>query len=170
MNEDVQLKLLAYVDGELPSREVAEVEALMARDAEARALVVELRNTSAALAGHEADVKLPEAGDFYWSKIRREIERQESAERRVPGVTLAQWFWRSLIPAGALALVCGLVLRSGTIQAAPEFTPETDVASDDVGAYTYRSQESGLTTVWIYNRNEGSESTASGAADSVKQQ
>jgi len=164
MNEDVQLKLLAYVDGELPSREVAEVEALLAGDAEARALVAELRNTSAALVGHESGVKLPESGDFYWSKIKREIEREESAERPVPKASLAAWFWRSLIPAGALALVCGLVLRSGTVEAEPEL----ETASDDVGAYTFHSQESGLTTVWIYNRDQGSESTASAGADSVK--
>jgi len=168
MNEEVQMKLQAYVDGELPSREAAEVEALIARDAEAKALVAELRNTAAALAGHEVGMKLPEPGDFFWSKIRGEIERASRVEAPAPKVSLAAWFWRSLIPTGALALVCGLVLRSGSIQAAPEFSPETDVASDDVGAYTYRSQESGLTTVWIYDRDQGSQFTPSGAADSVE--
>lgn len=168
MNEDAQLNLQAYLDGELPAHEAAEVKAWLDRDDEARALLAELQNTSAALTGHETSVKLPESGDFFWSKIKGEIERQSRAETAAPKpkASLATWFWRSLIPAGALALVCALVLRSASSQAS-EFTPEMDLASDDMGATTYRSQDTGLTSVWFYNRDQ--DSTQPAAADNTPQ-
>ncbi len=170
MNDDAQLKLQAYLDGELPPHEAADVKAWLDRDPEAHALLTELQNTSSALTGHEAGVKLPESGDFFWSKIKGEIERQSRAETAAPRSSLAAWFWRSLIPAGALALVCALVLRSGNSQAAPEFTPEMDVASDTMAATTYRSQDTGLTSVWFYNRDQTSDSAQPAAAGSVQPQ
>jgi anti-sigma factor RsiW len=165
MNEDAQLKLQAYLDGELPAREAAEVTAWLERDAEAQALAAELRHTATTLTGHEASVKVPETREFYWSKIRQEIERQNRVESAAPKGSLAAWFWRSLIPAGALALVCTLVLRSGISQAAPEFTPEMDIATDDLGATTFRSQETGLTTVWFYDRDQNSAAAQPAPAD-----
>jgi anti-sigma factor RsiW len=170
MKHEAQLKLQAYLDGELPSREAAEVKAWLARDAEAQALLKELENTGAALTGHEAELKVPETRDFYWSKIARDIERQsrQEAPARVPA-WWAAWLWRSLIPAGALALVCTLVLRSGISEAAPEFAPELEVASDDVGAYTFRNQETGLTMIWLYDRDGGKAPANSGSEDSASQ-
>ena len=70
------MRLQAYLDGELPDSEAREAASLLAQDAEARALLAELKNTSAAMAGFELDIKLPESREFYWSKIEREIERQ----------------------------------------------------------------------------------------------
>ena len=71
MNAEFQLKLQAHLDGELSERESREIETALATDAEARALLAELRNTCGALAGFEAELKLPEERAFYWSKIRR---------------------------------------------------------------------------------------------------
>ena len=170
MNDDAQLKLQAYLDGELPAREAAEVKVWLDRNAEAQALFTELRNTQEALTGHEASVKLPESREFYWSKIEREIERQTRAESHAPRAPLATWLWRSLIPAGTLAFVCALILRSGSSQAAPEFTPEMELASDDMGAATFRSQETGLTSVWFYQRDPSSESTQPAPADALPPQ
>jgi anti-sigma factor RsiW len=170
MNDDAELKLQAYLDGELPAREAAEIKAWLDRDAEAQALLTELRNTQAALTGHEVSVKLPETREFYWSKIQGEIERQGRTASHAPGASLATWLWRSLVPAGTLAFVCALILRSGSSQAAPEFTPEMELASDDVGAATFRSQETGLTSVWFYQRDRSSESTPSVPADDLPTQ
>ena len=49
MKHDDQLKLQAWLDGELPAREAAEVQAGLAATADGRALLAELRNTTAAL-------------------------------------------------------------------------------------------------------------------------
>ena len=54
----------------------------LARDREAAALLEELRNTRAALAGFEAEVRLPESREFFWSKIEREIQRLEAPAPR----------------------------------------------------------------------------------------
>src|SRR5688572_13666401 len=108
MNQDFQLKLQAYMDGELSERETREVEAALADDAEARALLTELRNTAGALADFGNDLKLPETREFFWSKIQREIQRQGMAAQAPTPVPL----WRRfLIPAGAFAalVLVGLV-------------------------------------------------------------
>ena len=60
MDIDAQLKLQAFLDGELPESEAREVANWVARDKEATALLAELRNTRQALAGFEAVMTLPE--------------------------------------------------------------------------------------------------------------
>lgn len=159
MNEESQIKLQAFLDGELPAGEAAEVRQWLERDREARELLAELKNTCAALAGHETAIKLPETHEFYWSKLRREIERQDRQEtprKPVRKSFWARWGWRGLVPAGGLAVACLLALHlTGT---GAEFAPEMELATDDMGAYTFRNQESGLTTVWFYDRTAGAQS------------
>ena len=46
MDYDAQLKLQAFLDGELPEAEASEVAKWLARDREAAALLEELRNTA----------------------------------------------------------------------------------------------------------------------------
>jgi anti-sigma factor RsiW len=157
MNEEFQLKLQAHLDGELPPDEAAQMARRLETDAEARALAAELKNTRAALAGHEAGVKLPESREFFWSKIQRDMARQEAARERaavpVRKTSWLTWGWRALIPAGALALVCLVYLRPAAPVAGAEFTPELEVAADNMGAYTFRDQQTGLTTVWLYDKS-----------------
>ena len=54
-----QLKLQAYLDGELPERRRPSMADWLARDPEAAALLTELRQTRAALLESEAGVTLP---------------------------------------------------------------------------------------------------------------
>jgi anti-sigma factor RsiW len=162
MNEEAQFKLQAHLDGELPAGEAAEVRQWLARDPEARALLAELQNTNAALAGHEPEMKLPEAREFFWSKIEREIGRQSVAAAPSRKSFWARWGWRGLVPAGGLAVACLFALHlanPGTALA--EFVPELELASDDMGAYTYRNQEDGLTMIWLYDRTTGAQSAQS---------
>jgi anti-sigma factor RsiW len=163
MNEEAQFKLQAHLDGELPAGEAAEVEQWLARDPEARALLSELKNTNAALAGHEAEARLPETREFFWSKIEREIGRQSVATATATEPARksfwARWGWRGLAPAGGLAAACLFALHlanPGTASA--EFVPELELASDDMGAYTFRNQEDGLTTIWLYDRTSQTQS------------
>src|SRR5688572_6098577 len=76
MTEDQQLKLQAFLDGELSEKEAREMASWLARDAEATALAGELRNTRKALKDSEPNIRVPESREFYWSKIQREIERE----------------------------------------------------------------------------------------------
>ena len=96
MSEEQQLKLQAFLDGELSENDSREVAAWLARDADATALVGELRNTRQALAGFEPALKVPESREFYWSKIQREIQHREPETVPAPGRSVS-WFrarWR----------------------------------------------------------------------------
>jgi anti-sigma factor RsiW len=145
MENDAQLKLQAYLDGELPESEAREVANWLARDKEAVALHAELRNTRQALVGFEIGVALPESREFFWSKVEREIQR---LEKPAPERPKPSWFsaWRRLlVPAAALAalVLAGQVLLT---QSPGEGLATT---SADPGTFTYRDYASGTTLVWL---------------------
>ena len=60
MKQEMELKLLAYVDGELSAREAKGLADAIAGDQEAQALVAELRLSKQFLAGNEPEMKVPE--------------------------------------------------------------------------------------------------------------
>jgi anti-sigma factor RsiW len=162
MNAELQLKIQAYLDGELPESESRQFAELVARDAEAAALLKELQNTKLAFAAGEADLKLPESREFYWSKISREIERQSRQPVAAAAPSLWQRLQRLLIPAGAvatLALVGLFALRSSSPES---FTVnyESDNAVADSDAFTYNDEENGTTLIWFSypSENEFTES------------
>jgi anti-sigma factor RsiW len=168
INQESQLKLQAYLDGELPGPEAAEVTTWLAHDAAAQGLLQELQQTCGALAGFEADCKLPESREFFWSKIEREIERQSRAEKTSATPAWFSWVQRHIIPVSGAALVscllAVLVLQSG--KPAPQFG-ELELASDKMGAYTFRDHEAQLTMVWLYNHDDDSSFTQSDTAANV---
>lgn len=155
MNSELELRLQAYLDGELPTREADELKALLAGEPEARALLGELKFTKAALIGNEPEFKLPESREFYWSKIRREIERQERASATRPTVPEMVWWQKWLVPISGLAVAIALLLvfqkKSG-----PEMAL-TEVRSGlpEMGAMTFSDQSAGVTMIWVYDRSEG---------------
>jgi anti-sigma factor RsiW len=143
-----QLKMQAWLDRELPPEQKAEVDALLSANSEARALLEELRTTNGALAGFEAEIKLPESREFFWSKIQREIGRPEPAP--TPAVPWHARWRKWLLPAGAVAAVAvaGLVavMRPGAgVGGGPEF----EFSLADSGGMVYRDYESGTTLVWF---------------------
>jgi anti-sigma factor RsiW len=152
MNADLELKLQAYLDGELPASEGKELETLVARDGEARALLAELANTRATLTGHEAEIKLSESREFYWSKIQREIRRQAAVPRMEAPISAFAWLRRLLAPAGAAAaLLLGVVIvnqqMGGSRSPLATGAIETDFA--DTESFIYRDYASGTTLVWL---------------------
>lgn len=161
MDQDLQLKLQAYLDGELPDGEAAEARELIARDGEAQALVAELANTNAALAGHEAEVKLPETREFYWSKIQREIARLEApAAVPEPKTSWAGWVLRRWLPVSGVAVAsCAVVLLMLLSGSSPAQLAEMELNSNEMGAYTYSDQQEKMTIVWFYNRADDSQFT-----------
>jgi len=159
-DHDFELKLQAYLDGELAAPETAMMEDRLGRDQEGRLLLAELRNTCAALAGHEAEIKLPETREFFWSKIEREIGRQEQPAPAAAGVSWFTWLRRHVLPATGIAFAVCLMsiwaVHRGKISG--QFA-EMELASDDVGAYTYSDPQQKMTMVWFYDRNDNSQST-----------
>jgi len=151
MNREAQIKLQSFLDGELSEAENREVSAWLARDQEAATLLVELRNTRGALAGVESEVRLPETQEFYWSKIKREIEHLGSASTPAPTDSPFHRLRRFLIPAGAVAvlLIAGFLtfteLNTGHGTRAPQLVAKLA----DTSAITYRDQTTGTTLVWF---------------------
>lgn len=168
MNNDAQLKLQSYLDKELSGPEAAEVERWLATDSDAKQLAAELKNTCAALVGHEADVKMPESREFFWSKIEREIQRTEQPATARRKLSWLDRLRRQLVPLSGFAIVTMVfsVVALHSLRS-PTTSAEIEVLSDDMGAYTYRDQANKMTFVWFYDRNENEESTESAQPDSV---
>ena len=148
MDYQEQLKLQAYLDGELPESEAHEIANGLARDEAAAALLKELRQTRDALAGFEDGIRLPEGRDFYWSKIKRDIQRLDApvAEIRPPVPFIAR-LRRLLVPAAGVALlvIAGLVTTRGP---SDENAP-IETALADPGAMIYHDYSAGATFVWL---------------------
>jgi len=158
MSEEQQLKLQAFLDGELPQGEAREVLAWTQCDAEAATLLAELRNTRQALVKSERQMSVPESREFYWSKIEREIQRFEPAETLECKNLFFVRLRRFLLPASATAIlvIAGLFAYSymgtGTVAVvAANDSDETVVETAQAGsdATTYRDEADGTTLVWF---------------------
>ena len=151
MDYDAQLKLQAFLDGELPESEASKVANWLARDREAAALLEELRNTRGALAGFEAGIQLPESREFFWSKVQREIQRLETPASKPAPTPLFGLLRRFLVPAVALAvvLVGGVVLTWSNGPLGRTATTGIETALSDAGAFTYHDDLAGTTLVWL---------------------
>ena len=151
MNEEQQLRLQSFLDGELPEKEAREVSAWVAQDAEATALSRELRNTRQALKNSEVNVRVPESREFYWSKIQRAIDRLEPAPTPVSKVSWFQALRRILIPTGAVALLAlaGVLIGGQMGLWKPGAGPDTEMTVADSGAFTYHDFAHGTTLVWV---------------------
>lgn len=172
-NLERELKLQAYLDGELPAAEAAEVERWLDQDAEMLALSTELRHTKDAFAVGELAVKCPETREFYWSKIARSIEADERQAERAAAVEVP-WWRKLLVPVGALAAV---VVTLATLQMQPQTgeagghkkptelakelnkainqidsAVEVEQKDDSMGAITFSDNSEGVTVVWHYER------------------
>ena len=172
MDYEVQLKIQAYLDGELPDAEARELANLLARDKEAIALHNELRNTRQALSGAEVGIELPESREFFWSKIKREVERLEAAAD-APAETAPSIFaaWRRLlIPAGAIAALAVAVLianRSAFTESA--FQGRLEATRTDPGTFVYRDYSGGATLVWLSYPAEEEDDSQDQASDIIFQ-
>ena len=151
MDFERQLKLQAFLDGELPEAEAREVSNWIARDPEAAALQAELRNTRAAMRGCEAGVTLPESREFFWSKIEREITRSEKPATVEQKGTWFERNFRMLIPAGTFAVVMVTLVIGlwGMGLFSPARRPVIETAMVDSSAVTFRDEAEGTTLVWI---------------------
>ena len=151
MNDELSLKLQAYADGELPEREARELSGLLAKDADARALLAELKNTRSALAGFEAEIKLPESREFYWSKIERGIRRLEKTETQQPETSLFAAWRRFLVTTGALAtvLIVGFLMFLQLHGPRVTVATESEFTLADSDAFTYHDYANGTTLVWL---------------------
>jgi len=151
MDYDAQLKLQSFLDGELPEAEASEVTNWLTDDREAAALLEDLRNTRDTLAGFEAEVRLPESREFFWSKVQRDIQRLEAPAPKASSVPLLTLLRRFLVPASAVAavLIAGLMLNRPADLSGHTTAAEIETALADSGAFIYRDYSAGTTLVWL---------------------
>jgi len=152
MNHQAELRLQAWLDGELPPGGAQAVAAWVQRDPEAAALARELGATKTALLGNEPERALPESREFYWSKIERELA---PAEAPAPAHGRPAWLrgWvKFLAPAGILVILAlllfGPMLRSHHRPTLAS-TAEVESPLDDISSFTFDSESEGMTVIWV---------------------
>jgi anti-sigma factor RsiW len=147
MKQDLQLKVQAWLDGELSDEEARRTAQWIAGDAEASALAAELGCIKQAMFRNESVAALGESREFYWSKIERQIQREAGHRHSDASPWYARWR-RYLAPAlGVAALACVLLLairQAGT----PTFD-EISSTIDGMEAVTFHDQSSQTTVVWL---------------------
>jgi len=154
MTEQTKLRLQAWVDGELPPAEAAEVIRLTETDADTAAIVQEIKLTRGWLAGNELPRPVPESREFHWSKIERQLRTPDSAapaSKADAGWIMARLRW--LVPAGLAAVLAIVLLTSPrpASESAALMPPEIDSPQEDVGTITFRSDSEQMTVVWVGN-------------------
>jgi hypothetical protein len=154
MKHEKELRIQAWLDGEVSEHDAARIAEWVASDAEAGALAAELGTVRKKMADGEFIVPVPETRQFYWSKIERQIQRDSRAESRAPVSWLARWR-RFLIPAtGVAALACVLTLAVNQMRR-PTFD---EITSTDQGmeAVTFHDQSAEMTVVWLQDNSQTS--------------
>lgn len=159
MNQNFELKLQAWLDGELSDQEARRLGEEIAGDAEATQLVAELRAIQRTLAGNELAVTVPETREFYWSKIERQIQREAAVLERARPSRPSTWVrWVSPL-VGFSSLACMLALAFYQPFTPPSFD-EISATGEGMEAVTYHDQSTGMTVVWLADSQE-SQSTES---------
>ena len=159
MNQDRELKIQALLDNELSGRELAELERSLQTDSEGQALLNELRMTKAMLAGNEAELKVSDTREFYWSQIKRQIE---AAEVAAPAPRTPFWVaWRRYFaPVAGVAVVAMLAVFSmkfydvGLEDSTPHHLAEVENLSEHSSSLSFKSQAANMFVVWVYNKDQ----------------
>lgn len=152
MTRETQLKLQAWLDGELPAADEREVRRLMERDPQAAALVRELQLTRDWLAAGEVIHPVPETREFYWSQIARRLTPRETSGAAPArfGRVWRRWLaWLAPATAFALVLAWWLVPRLIPAQRAAAHPTEIETPTEELGAFTFRSDTEQMTVVWV---------------------
>jgi len=174
MKQEMDLKLQAYLDGELSPVESAEVVAWMEKDATARSLFAELQQTSVALKGNETEWRLPESREFFWSKIEREIQKLEST----PASPAAPWWLafvrRHLAAVSGVGVATALLLVAAFQMNMVPFLPSHDLFEEienplgESSSFSFRSESQKMTMVWISDTTPATDDESESADDSVQ--
>jgi anti-sigma factor RsiW len=163
MKRDLELKLQAWVDGELPAAEAEQMRRLVGADAEAASLAAELQTMKAAFAEDGQTAVVPETREFYWSKIERQIQR-EAAFRRADGLSWAARLRRWLVPlAGVASLAAVLVVALNQVSPRQEAFNQVSGMLDGFQPRTFRDGQSGISFV-VFHETAQSSAPGAGAA------
>lgn len=156
MNHDAKLKLQAYFDKELDTRENLEIANWLERDPEARALVSEFADVKTLLRENELETPVPETREFYWSKIERAIRENASSRAEREAATPHRWWMRILAPAvgAAVLVVAALSLTRVTQGTRSSYVQEIETPIEDMNTISFHSPSAGMTVVWVQSDSD----------------
>ena len=154
MNEEMEIRLAKWFDGEANPVEAREVEELLEKSPEARAVLSELRRVSDAMASAHVDPsRIPQ-----WERIDRQLDKQ--GKRKVS----ARFGSPRMAGLAAIIVLSGMALwlpfrkagQSGIVEDSPLVDRVEIVETDLEGAtpVVYLDQPSGWTVVWILESEE----------------
>ncbi len=147
MKHDEALLLQAWMDGQLTGAEAAAAETL-ARTPEGAHLLAGLRHAREHARTGAGEWPLPESREFFWSKVRRDIEALDRAPAPAPAPRPGWLRW--LVPAGAAALAVFFVARQPVAPAPAGLAGQRlEAPLDDMRAMVFHSQSDGVTVVWV---------------------
>ena len=158
MNHDAELKIQAFLDGELSGHEAREIADLIASDGHARALHQELAGTKKVLLENEPEYRLEETHDFYWSKIRREIQRGGDVEAKSESRFFLGWqsWWVRLSGTCAAGLLVAMIIvsssRTGPLSELYSLAHDIESPLEDVSSISFHSDSANMTVVWVQTR------------------
>jgi anti-sigma factor RsiW len=170
IHEATQLKLQAYLDGELTGSAARGVAEWLDQDAEAQGLCAELQRTKALLAAGELERPVPQSCEFYWAGVRREILAPDAPDAPANPPARPSRFigWLKFVaPAGALALLAALALlvhpgrslpptsTTPMTQASPttlSMPEEIETPMAQASFISFRSEADRMSVVWVNTR------------------
>jgi anti-sigma factor RsiW len=154
MSENEQLKLQAYLDGELAEKDRAEVAQWLDTSEEARALLAELQHARAAVRGNEQARRLDRTRELYWSGIERGIEAYAARTVRSEGLGALGWLRHHLAQiAGAATGIALVALTLTVVSEQPEPDSTWEVLDPNTGMVNYSDFKNGITVVMLYDQS-----------------
>jgi len=149
-----ELKLQAWLDGELPQQEAALFHEELASRPEDQKQAAELNAVKSVLVpANEVVVKVPETREFYWSQIQRRIQHEESKPAMVSESFIARWR-RFLFPlAGVAGATAILLLSARQFVPTAAFDESTDLSSE-MESMTFHDFSAGMTVVWLQEKDQ----------------
>ena len=151
MKHELELKVQAGLDGELPDQEARRFGEWIARDAEACPIAPELGCVRPANLPQEAPGALGESREFYWSKIQRQIQH-EADQRRTDAAPWYERWRRYLAPISCAAALACVVLTAVWQSASPTFS-EISSPGEEMEAVTFHDQSAQMTVVWLQDNS-----------------
>lgn len=149
-----ELKLQAWLDGELPQQEAALFHEQLASRPEEQKQVAEIKAIKTALVpANEVQVKVPETREFYWRQIRNRIEREEATRPVVSESFITRWR-RFLVPLAGVAGATALLMLSVHQMAPPPAIDDATDASAEMESMTFHDFAAGMTVVWLQEKNQ----------------
>jgi anti-sigma factor RsiW len=164
MNHELELKIQAWVDGELSDLEATRIADLVASDAEAGAIAAELGTLRTAMTGGELALTVPETREFYWNKIERGIQREATFAPSRPGDSWAARWRRFLLPLGGVAALACMFVMSVQQAQKPTFD-EISATDQGMEAVTFHDQSDGMTVIWLQDSSQTSDASKSAPGD-----